>query len=189
MAIVLASGSPRRNELLTMLGLRFTVEPPDVDETRHPDEEPAPYVERVARMKAAAVAGPGRVVIAADTTVVFDGHVIGKPAHPAEARAMLATLSGETHAVYTGVAVAADGVMSSTVERSLVTMLPLTDEEIAAYVDTGEPMDKAGAYALQGLGALFVESIEGSPTNVIGLPVHVAARLLRAHGVDPLDRH
>ncbi len=171
-----------------MLGLRFEVEVPDVDESRHPDEEPAPYVERVARLKAQAVAGSGRLVIAADTAVVFDGHVLGKPGHPAEARAMLASLAGETHAVYTGVAVAADGVISSTVERSLVTMVALTGEEIAAYVDSGEPMDKAGAYALQGLGAVFVESVEGSPTNVIGLPVHVLARLLRAHGLDLLIR-
>jgi septum formation protein len=186
MDIVLASGSPRRRELLTMLGLRFDVEVPDVDESRHPDEEPAPYVERVARLKAGAAAGSGRLVIAADTAVVFDGHVLGKPAHPAEARAMLAALAGETHAVYTGVAVAADGVMSSTVERSLVRLLPLTDEEVAGYVSTGEPMDKAGAYALQGLGSVFVESVEGSPTNVIGFPMHVVARLLRAHGVDLL---
>lgn len=188
MDIVLASSSPRRRELLTMLGLRFATEAPDVDESRHPDEEPAPYVERVARLKAHAVAGSGRLVVAADTAVVFDGQVLGKPAHPAEARAMLAMLAGETHAVYTGVAVAAEGMISSTVERSLVTLLPLTDEEVAGYVATGEPMDKAGGYALQGLGAVFVESVEGSPTNVIGLPVHTVARLLRAHGVDLLVR-
>ena len=187
MELVLASSSPRRRELLRSLGLSFVVESPDVDESRHPDEEPAPYVERVARMKAAESAGPGRVVIAADTTVVFDGHVLGKPAHPAEARAMLGRISGETHAVFTGVAVAADGQVNSQVDRSLVTLLPLTELEIAGYVATGEPMDKAGAYALQGLGGVFVESVEGSPSNVIGLPLHVAAQLLRLHGIDVLS--
>lgn len=188
MQIVLASSSPRRRELLSLIGLTFTVEIPDVDESRHPDEEPAPYVERVARMKASAVAGAGRLVIAADTAVVFDGHVLGKPSHPAEARSMLGRIGGETHAVLTGVAVAVDDVISSAVERSLVTLLPLTDEEIAAYVSTGEPMDKAGSYALQGLGGVFVESVDGSPSNVVGLPLHLTARLLRAHGVDVLAR-
>lgn len=188
MELVLASGSPRRQELLRSLGLTFRVEPPHVDESRLPGEEPATYVDRIARMKAARAVGPDRVVLAADTTVVFDGHVLGKPAHPAEARAMLAQLTGETHAVFTGVAVASNGEVSSTVERSLVKLLPLTDLEIAAYVATGEPMDKAGAYALQGLGGVFVEAVSGSPSNVIGLPLHAAARLLRAHGLDVLNR-
>ena len=171
-----------------MLGLSFRVEVPDVDESRLPDEEPPAYVDRVARLKAAEAAAPDRIVLAADTTVVFDGRILGKPAHPSEARSMLSQLAGETHAVYTGVAVAANGNVTTEVERSLVTLLPLTDLEIAGYVATGEPMDKAGAYALQGLGGVFVESVTGSPSNVIGLPVHAAARLLRAYGVDVLNR-
>lgn len=187
MDIVLASGSPRRAELLRLIGIDFRVVVPDVDETRHPDEEPDQYVERVARMKVLAVDAPGAVVIGADTTVVHDGRVMGKPAHPAEARTMLTRLSGQVHAVLTGVAVRSDGAVSSSVERSLVRMTEMTDDEIARYVASGEPIDKAGSYALQGMGGMFVEAVDGSPSNVIGLPLHLAARLLRAHGVDPLD--
>jgi septum formation protein len=183
--LTLASASPRRADLLASIGLDFQVVVPDVDESRHPAEEPDYYVERVARSKAAAVEEAG-VVIAADTTVVHEGRVLGKPTHPAEARSMLTRLSGETHAVFTGVAVTSYGVVSSAVEVSMVRMASMTDDEIDRYVATGEPMDKAGAYALQGVGGMFVEWIEGSPSNVIGLPLHVAARLLRAHGVDPL---
>lgn len=186
MRLVLASASPRRAELLRSIGLDFEVAVPDVDETRYPDEEPDHYVERVARLKASVVDGADAVVLAADTTVVHDGRVLGKPAHPAEARTMLQRLSGELHAVWTGVAVVSGGVVSSTVERSVVRMAVLTDTEIDRYVATGEPLDKAGAYALQGIGGMFVESVDGSPSNVIGLPLHVAVRLLRAHGVDPL---
>ena len=186
MELVLASSSPRRAALLESLGLTFRIVAPDVDESRHPDEEPDSYVERVARMKALAVAAPGSVTLAADTTVVHEGKVLGKPAHPAEARSMLGRLQGETHAVFTGVAVAVAGAVSSAVDRSLVRMSVMTDIEIDRYVAGGEPIDKAGSYALQGLGGMFVESVDGSPSNVIGLPLHVAARLLRAHGIDPL---
>lgn len=186
MELVLASSSPRRAALLESLGLSFRIVAPDVDETRHPDEEPDFYVERVARMKALAVAEPGAVTLAADTTVVHEGKVLGKPAHPGEARSMLARLQGDVHAVFTGVAVAVDGAVSSAVDRSLVRMSEMTDVEIDRYVAGGEPIDKAGSYALQGLGGMFVERVEGSPSNVIGLPLHIAARLLRAHGIDPL---
>jgi septum formation protein len=186
MELVLASSSPRRAALLESLGLSFRIVAPDVDESRHPDEEPDIYVERVARMKALAVAEAGSVILAADTTVVHEGRVLGKPAHPGEARSMLARLQGDVHAVFTGVAVAADGAVSSAVDRSLVRMSVMTDVEIDRYVAGGEPIDKAGSYALQGLGGMFVESVEGSPSNVIGLPLHIAARLLRAHGIDPL---
>lgn len=186
MEIVLASGSPRRADLLRSIGLVFRVVVPDVDEYRHPDEEPDHYVERVARMKVAAVDAPEALVIGADTTVVHEGKVLGKPAHPGEARAMLVKLSGETHAVFTGVAVSKGGTISSIVERSLVHMTAMTDHEIDRYVSGGEPIDKAGSYALQGLGAVFVDSVEGSPSNVVGLPLHVVARLLRSHGIDPL---
>jgi septum formation protein len=186
MDLVLASGSPRRAALLESLGLRFSVVAPDVDESRHPGEEPDRYVERVARLKASVVTIRDAVVLAADTTVVHDGKVLGKPAHPAEARAMLGRLSGDVHAVYTGVAVAAGSEVTSAVARSLVHMTEMTDDEIDRYVSGGEPFDKAGAYALQGVGGMFVEAVEGSPSNVIGLPLHLAARLLRAHGFDPL---
>lgn len=187
MDLVLASGSPRRAALLQSLGLHFRIVAPDVDESRFPDEEPDHYVERVALLKAAVVDEEGVVTIAADTTVVHEGKVLGKPAHPGEARSMLARLSGSTHAVFTGVAVASGGEVTSVVERSLVRMTEMTDDEIDRYVSTGEPIDKAGSYALQGLGAMFVESVEGSPSNVIGLPLHFAVRLLRAHGFDPSE--
>ncbi|HVR31870.1 MAG TPA: Maf family protein [Acidimicrobiia bacterium] len=186
MDLVLASGSPRRAALLESLGLGFRIVVPDVDESRLPDEEPDHYVERIARLKVAVVDEPGAVVIAADTAVVHEGRVLGKPIHPAEARSMLSRLSGDRHAVFTGVAVASGETVSSTVERSLVRMTEMTDNEIDRYVASGEPIDKAGSYALQGLGAMFVESVDGSPSNVIGLPLHVAARLLRAHGIDPM---
>jgi nucleoside triphosphate pyrophosphatase len=185
--LVLASGSPRRREILEGLGLDFEVVVPDIDETRLPDEVPPHYVERVAREKALVAVGPGRLVIAADTTVVHRGRVLGKPGHPEEARAMLRLLQGEVHEVFTGVAVAVDSldpVIASLVEGTEVEMLPMTDEEIAAYVVSGEPMDKAGAYALQGSGGVFVSSVRGSPSNVIGLPIHLLPRLFRRVGFE-----
>lgn len=165
--------------------------PSDVDETRHPDEAPTAYAERLARAKATAVATPGRVVLAADTIVVHRGVVMGKPGHPAEARAMLERLSGERHTVISGVAVARwdeDLVVASETERTAVSFLDLTGDEIAAYVDTGEPMDKAGAYGLQGAAGAFVSSVEGSPSNVVGLPLALATRLLRSAGVRVLGQ-
>lgn len=186
MELILASGSPRRAALLESIGLTFRVVVPDVDEGRLPDEEPDHYVERVARLKAAVVDEADAVVIAADTTVVHEGRVLGKPEHPGEARTMLLRLSGDSHVVFTGVAVYGGRSMSSTVDRTLVRMVEMTDNEIDRYVATGEPLDKAGAYALQGIGGMFVESVEGSASNVVGLPLHIAALLLRAHGLDPL---
>ena len=187
MRLVLASGSPRRRELLERLGLDFDVVAPDVDETRYPDEAPAAYVDRVARSKAAAVAGDGLLVLAADTIVVHEGRVMGKPGHPEEARTMLRRIEGDVHEVFTGLAIAAwDGgaQIKSIVDAAEVTMLPMTEEEIAWYVGTGEPLDKAGGYALQGLGGLFVGKVIGSPFTVIGLPIHLIARLLSASGAD-----
>lgn len=187
MNLVLASSSPRRHELLERLGLTFEVDPPSVDESRRPDERPAAYVERLARSKAMAASGPERVVVAADTAVVHDGHILGKPAHPEEARSMLRRLEGASHEVFTGLAIAASGSDSkviSTVDITEVVMLSMTNEEIAAYVDTGEPMDKAGAYALQGQGGRFVELIRGSPFTVIGLPIHLLPRMLARAGAD-----
>jgi septum formation protein len=187
MRLVLASSSPRRQELLRTLRLDFEVRPADVDETRLPDEAPATYVERVARAKAEVAAGDGLLVIAADTTVVHEGRVMGKPGHPAEARSMLRRLQGQVHEVFTGVAVAAwEGVANvrSLVDVTEVEFLPMTDEEIDAYVETGEPMDKAGAYAMQGLGSVFIGRVSGSPFTVIGLPVHLLPRLFAASGAE-----
>lgn len=185
MRLVLASGSLRRAALLETLRLDFDVETSGVDETRLPDEAPAVYVERVARAKAMSAVAPERLVIAADTTVVHEGRVMGKPAHPEEARAMLRRLQGETHEVLTGLAVAWwDGAASvhALVDVSMVEMIPMTVEEIADYVATGEPMDKAGAYALQGMGGVFVQRVIGSPFTVIGLPIHLLDRLFAAAG-------
>jgi septum formation protein len=190
MKLVLASTSPRRRELLETLGLAFAVEAPEVDELRLPEEEPYDYVERIARAKAAAVAAPDVVAVGADTTVVIEGRVLGKPAHPDEARSMLRRLSGQTHDVLTAVAVAimAPTVRTvSAVESTLVRFLDLTDDEISEYVATGEPMDKAGAYALGGIGALYVAGVDGSPSGVRGLPLHTLARLFRALDLDLLS--
>jgi septum formation protein len=188
--LVLASGSPRRRLLMQTLGLRFATVEPGVDETRLPDEEPFDYVERIARAKAAAAAQPGTIVVAADTTVISEGQVMGKPAHPEEAMAMLRRLSGNTHEVLTGVALGrwSDHFeLWSEVSSSLVHFLPMTEEEIADYVNRGEPMDKAGAYALNGEGAIYIDWVQGSPSGVIGLPLHVLARLFRNAGLDLLS--
>ena len=188
--LILASSSPRRKDLLNSLGLKFDVVAPEVDEHRHPEEEPFDYVARVARAKAESAVVGGAVVVAADTIVVIDGQVLGKPGHPEEAKSMLRRLGGVTHEVLTGVAVArsTDIVQVVTaVESTLVKFLPMTDDEILDYVATGEPMDKAGSYALSGLGAIFVEAVHGSPSGVIGLPLHTTARLLRGVGLDLLS--
>jgi septum formation protein len=188
--LVLASGSPRRHQLFVSLGLTFEALSPDVDELRFPDEEPHDYVERVARSKAAAAAAPGVLAVGADTTIVVEGQVLGKPGHPEEAKNMLRRLSGKTHEVLTAVALAR---MSDTLEiwsevtSSLVKFLIMTEEEIDEYVKGGEPMDKAGAYALNGEAAIYIESIQGSPTGVIGLPLHTLARLFRRAGFDLLS--
>ena len=187
MRLVLASGSPRRKELLDGLRLDFEVRAPDVDETRLPEEQPASYVERVARAKAGAVADEGLIVVAADTAVVHEGKVMGKPGHPEEARSMLRRLQGDSHEVLTGLAVAwLDGALrlESLVDVSKVTMLPMTEEEIAWYVGTGEPLDKAGGYALQGMGGMYVTKVVGSPSTVVGLPIHLLGRLVAATGVE-----
>lgn len=186
-ALVLASRSPRRAELLKTLGLSFRVAPADIDESRHPDEDPHALVNRLARIKAETVAAPGAIVIGADTVIVHDGTVLGKPVHPAEARAMLLRISGSTHQVLTAVAVAAveggDVVCEVVVESARVRFLELTGAEIAGYVATGEPLDKAGAYAIQGKGGVFVDRIEGHPSTVVGLPLPATRRLLARRGV------
>lgn len=178
--ILLASASPRRLDLLRALGLSPEVRPADVDETLLPGEDPHEAAERLARAKAAKVAADapaGAVVLAADTIVVLDGEALGKPRDPDDARRMLRALRGRSHDVVTGVALARDGRLVSGRETTEVVFAPMTDEEVEAYVASGEPADKAGAYALQGLGGLFVERIDGTPSNVIGLPLRLVRRL------------
>lgn len=182
--MVLASGSPRRAALLNQLGLEFDVDPPDVDESRLPDERPDAYVERLAREKALTANAPETLVVAADTAVVHEGHLMGKPGHPEEARSMLRRLAGQVHEVTTGLAVAVGDDVHSLVDVTTVRMLPMTEDEINRYVETGEPMDKAGSYALQGRGGIFVESISGSPFTVVGLPIHLLPRLILRVGTD-----
>jgi septum formation protein len=169
---VLASASPRRRELLAGLGLRFDVRAADVDETPRPGEPPADLVERLAGAKAAAVGATRReVVIAADTVVVVDGDTLGKPVDGDDAARMLRRLGGRTHHVLTGVAVRLGAALTTQVVATEVTFRPLTEDDVAWYVATGEPLDKAGAYAIQGAGGLFVERIDGSYHNVVGLPL------------------
>ncbi len=183
--IVLASGSPRRQQLLAMLGIPFRAVAPRVDETRNGSELPEAFVTRVAREKARVVAGEARgdVVLAADTTVVLRGEIFGKPETPAEARAMLAALQSRTHQVMTAVAVARDDRLESALDVTAVTLRPLTEAMIADYVATGEPLDKAGAYAVQGKGATLVEGIHGDFFSVMGLPVRLALDLLARFGL------
>jgi len=183
--IVLASGSPRRRQLLEMLGLEFRVVPPDVDEALGSSEQPEGYVTRLAREKATTVAArePGAIVLAADTTVVLRGQIFGKPASADEAVEMLRQLAGRKHQVMTAVAVALTGREEHALDVTDVTFRPLTAVQIAAYVATGEPLDKAGAYAIQGKGAALVEGIRGDFFGVMGLPLRLALDLLERFGV------
>ena len=193
--VVLASASPRRLELLSRIGILPTVAAADLDESQRNGEEPEQYVARVALEKALCI-GPrflDSAVIAADTAVVLDQRVFGKPTNLAEARAMLEELAGQTHCVMTAVAVIApvspsDGQGSRrtqhvTIETAQVTMVPADPSELSWYVSTLEPMDKAGSYAIQEVGAAFVERVEGDPTTVIGLPLRATITLLRMAGV------
>ena len=183
--IVLASQSPRRRQLLTLIGIPHEVIPADVDESVFADEAPGAYTERLAREKASVVARrePAAVVLAADTTVVIDGQILGKPEDEADAVRMLRLLSGRTHTVHTAVAAARGDRLVSGVEDVSVTFRPLEDGEIANYVATGEPMDKAGAYGIQGYGATIVERIDGDYFAVMGLPLVRLTRLLARVGV------
>ena len=186
-AIVLASASPQRRELLAQLGVRFTVALPDVDETPLPGETPVPYVQRLAIAKADAVAAnDDALVIAADTTVDLGGEILAKPFDADDAGAMLRRLSARTHRVHTGVAVRLGSRTLAETITSLVTFTALTDEMIEWYVGTGEPLDKAGAYAVQGAGGVFVQRVQGSVSNVIGLPLHTIVRLAAGLGVSLL---
>jgi septum formation protein len=185
---VLASGSPRRRELLARLGVRFTIRVPDVDERPEPDEDPATYVERLARQKATVAAAapdahPGEIVLAADTTVVLSGSILGKPTDEADARVTLRALSGRTHQVHTGIAVLAPSGITSSVTTTSVTFRDLSPLEIADYVATGDPLDKAGAYGIQGDAGRFVARLDGSLSNVVGLPMAQTAALLADAGL------
>lgn len=196
MLLVLASASPRRAELLRAAGFSFEVRPADVDETPRPAEEPAAYALRVARDKARAAAGsyPGPDsgprtpdpgfgadvwILAADTVVVVDGQILGKPADRSDARRMLSMLSGAVHEVLTAVVARHDGAETSEVVSTRVRFAALSPDEIEWYVASGEPDGKAGAYAIQGLGSRFIDRIEGSWSNVVGLPVATVYRMLR----------
>jgi septum formation protein len=183
--VILASQSPRRRELLTLVGIGHEVIPAHVDESVLPGERPAPHADRLARAKALALAGRERdaLVIAADTIVVIDGRILGKPADEAEARRTLRLLSHREHVVFTAVAVARGRRVESEVEEVTVSFRDLTDDEIAAYVATGEPMDKAGSYGIQGYGATIVERIDGDYFAVMGLSLVRLVRLLARFGV------
>ena len=187
--LVLASASPRRRDLLAGLQLDFEVRSAEIDESALTDELPEDHVLRLARAKAQAVARPGELVLAADTVVVLEGRILGKPADPADAHQMLSSLAGREHDVYTGVALFEpdrDTLVSAT-DRSEVRIAALDKDEISWYVSTGEPLDKAGSYAIQGLGALFVERVVGNYTNVVGLPLPLTRSLFRQLSYDILD--
>jgi septum formation protein len=183
--VVLASQSPRRRELLTLIGVTHEVRPADIDESYLPGERPREHAERLARGKATALEGLGDevVTIGSDTIVVVDGDVLGKPRDRAQAAEMLRRLSGRSHVVMTGVAVRWRGHVASGVEEVGVTFRALTDAEIARYIDTGEPMDKAGAYGIQGWGATIVERVDGDYFAVMGLALGRLVRLCREVGL------
>ncbi len=182
--LVLASQSPRRSQLLTMLGLTFDVSPADVDETYAAGEEPREHAERLACEKAAKVATerPDAIVVGSDTVVIVDGDVLGKPTGIENGVAMLMRLQGRSHEVATGIAVSAGGILHSGVERVAVTFLPFDENTARAYIATGEPMDKAGAYGIQGYGATIVERIDGDFFAVMGFPIVHFVKLLGRHG-------
>ncbi len=182
--VVLASASPRRRDLLEQLGVEFEVRAADIDESVHGGEQPVPYVRRLAEEKSRAIdVDQDVLVISADTTVDLGGEILGKPVDEEDARRMLRALSARTHRVHTGLAVRIGDDMRSDVVTTLVTFTPLTAASIDWYVATGEPLDKAGAYAVQGSGGVFVQRIRGSVSNVIGLPLHTLVRLAAELGV------
>jgi septum formation protein len=187
--LVLASSSPRRAELLRAAGLPFVIRAAAIDESRHADEAPEAYVRRLALAKARAVeAAPHELVLGADTVVVAGAACLGKPADAAEAAAMLQQLAGRSHAVLTGVALVRRGdAVAVEVAATRVTFASMTAADVAWYVGTAEPYDKAGGYAVQGLASRFVTAIDGSYANVVGLPVELVCRLLSSAGEDLID--
>ena len=187
--LVLASASPRRRELLTQAGFAFEVRPADIPEEPAPGEEPIAYATRLSREKAQAVFNQLSIdptknadlaVLGADTIVTLDDHILGKPTDPADAARMLRLLSGRTHRVITGVSLITAQATESTAEVTSVSFIALSDEEIAAYIATGEPMDKAGAYAIQGRAARWIPRIAGCYFNVVGLPISRVAALMKS---------
>lgn len=181
--IVLASTSPRRKELLAQIGVQFSTAVIDIDESIVEGENPADYVVRLAREKASAAIpnfSESTVIIAADTTVTIDGHILGKPIDQDDAFAMWDLLSGRTHQVMTGVAVAFSGRVQTTIVKTYVEFLPFTRQQMQDYWNSGEPIGKAGGYAIQGLGAMFVPQIQGSYSNVVGLPLVETVALMTA---------
>ncbi|MDY6322376.1 MAG: Maf family protein [Succinivibrio sp.] len=182
--LILASGSPRRRELLSRLGLKFTVSVPKTDESSRPGESPADLVARLAALKARAIAAirPEATVIAADTVVAVAGKALGKPGCAERAFSDLKALAGRTHEVFTGLHVASAGQEFCKTVRTAVSFGQFPDEVLKAYAETGEGFDKAGAYAIQGIGAFLISSINGSPSSVIGLPLEETARILCALG-------
>jgi septum formation protein len=182
--IVLASGSPRRHQLLKQVGITHVCDPPEIDERYEPAELPELHAARLARAKAQVVARrrPGQLVLAADTVVVLDDQVLGKPVSPADAERMLGKLANRNHRVVTAVALARDDEVWERCDITRVWVRPLSPELIAAYVATGEPLDKAGAYGVQGYGAVLVDRIEGDFFGVMGLPLRLVIELLAAAG-------
>jgi septum formation protein len=184
--LVLASASPRRRELLTQAGFEFQIHPAHIQEDLHPNEDPIAYVTRLARQKAEAVyrtltdqlSDPALTVLGADTTVTLDNHILGKPESPEDAARMLRLLSGRTHRVITGIAIVSASQQQAAAEVTAVQFLTLSEPEIQAYIATGEPSDKAGAYAIQGRAARWIPRIEGCYFNVVGLPIALVSTLL-----------
>ena len=183
--LLLASASPRRQELLRNAGITFEVQPADIPEDALPGEAAKECAERLAREKALAIARqrPHDFVLGADTVVVVDGQLLGKPCDAADAARMLRLLSGREHQVITGVCLVVGGQPSVASETTLVTVSEITDKAITDYVASGEPMDKAGAYAIQGIASRWIPRIEGDYSNVVGLPVALVCRMLRQAGV------
>jgi septum formation protein len=181
--VVLASQSPRRRELLSLIGIEHEVRPANIDESYLAGEEPTAHAERLARTKAETIAAANAVTIGSDTIVVVDGDVLGKPRDESDAARMLQRLSGRSHVVVTGVAARWRGRTLSATEQVGVTFRRLTEDEIRTYVATGEPMDKAGAYGIQGYGATIVERVDGDYFAVMGLPLNRLTRLLEELGL------
>jgi septum formation protein len=185
MELILASSSPRRQELLQAARIAFVIHPTNIPEDLRPGEAPLEFSERLAGEKAdtaRASAGKDDFILAADTIVVVDEHILGKPTDPADAGRMLRLLSGRTHQVTTSFCLLGPGVEEVRSETTLVTVTNISEKEISEYIATGEPMDKAGAYAIQGVAARWIPRIEGDYSNVVGLPIALVYRLLQTHG-------
>jgi len=187
--VILASGSPRRKQLLELIGIDFEVIPSGVEENPNTGESPPAFALRAAGDKALDVASrhPDRWVLGADTVVELDGSILGKPPDDGSAREMLRSLSGRKHRVHTGMCLAIGSVRNQLVDTATVSFANLREDVISWYVDSGEPRDKAGAYAIQGIGGLLVERMEGSPHTVVGLPIHRLPELFASHEIDFWD--